>query len=426
MLGCVTAVSRLPVEIMTASEATNYYLRQASRIMEVGARVERLLLAPEAEHTVTLPIELDNGELASFTGYRIQHNSARGPMKGGLRYHPTVDADDVRALASLMTWKTAVVNIPFGGAKGGITCNPRQLSHGELERVTRKLVQRIGQEIGPQRDIPAPDVNTDAQVMAWIMDEYSKLHGYSPAVVTGKPLELQGSEGREAATGRGVIFITEAFLRDAGRGLEGATVAIQGFGNVGSHAALFAHEAGARIVALSDVSGAIAGPQGLDVPALMAFALARRPLIEYQAEGVSQIVPEELLALEVDVLIPAALGGVFGRENASEVRASVIVEAANAPTDPEADEIFAQRGIPLIPDILANAGGVTASYFEWAQNIQCFRWTEEEVNQRLKQTMLSSYATIRRLVKEQILSWRTAAFIVALGRVAQATVLRGV
>jgi glutamate dehydrogenase (NAD(P)+) len=411
---------------MDATEATNHYVREAARIMDLGARVERLLLLPEAEHNVTVPIERDSGELAVFTGYRIQHNSARGPMKGGLRYHPTVDADDVRALASLMTWKTAVVNIPFGGAKGGIACDPRELSQGELERLTRKFVQRIGQEIGPQRDIPAPDVNTNAQVMAWIMDEYSKFHGYAPAVVTGKPLELNGSEGREAATGRGVILVAERFLADSGRSIAGATVAIQGFGNVGSHAARVAHEWGAKVVALSDVSGVIACPDGLDVPALMPFARARRPLTEYEAEGISRPAPEVMVTMDVDVLIPAALGGVFTRENARDVRARLIVEAANAPTDPEADAIFAERDIPVIPDILANAGGVTVSYFEWAQNIQCFRWTEEEVNHRLEEIMTRSYETIRRAVQQRKLTWRTAAFVVALGRVARATVLRGV
>jgi glutamate dehydrogenase (NAD(P)+) len=411
---------------MKAFEATNHYIRQASQIMDLGSRVERLLLSPEAEHNVTIPVELDNGELAVFTGYRIQHNSARGPMKGGLRYHPTVDADDVRALASLMTWKTAVVNIPYGGAKGGITCDPKELSAGELERTTRKFIQRISEEIGPQRDIPAPDVNTNAQVMAWIMDEYSKLHGYSPGVVTGKPLELQGSEGREAATGRGVIYITEEYLKDLGRSLDGATVAVQGFGNVGSFAARFAHELGARVVAVSDVSGAIADPAGLDIPTLLEYARARRPLTEYQAEGVSKISNMELLTSDVDVLIPAALGGVFSREVAEEVRAKVIVEGANAPTEPEADEVFHRRGIPVIPDILANAGGVTVSYFEWAQNIQCFRWTEDEVNQRLRQIMTSGYVTIRNLVKSRNLPWRTAAFIVGLGRVAKSTVLRGI
>jgi glutamate dehydrogenase (NAD(P)+) len=411
---------------MNAFEATNHYIRQASKIMDLGDRLERLLLTPEAELHVSVPIERDNGELAVFTGYRVQHNSARGPMKGGLRYHPTVDADDVRALASLMTWKTAVVNIPYGGAKGGIACDPGQLSQGELERVTRKFVQRIGREVGPQRDIPAPDVNTNAQVMAWFMDEYSRLYGFSPAVVTGKPLDLHGSEGREAATGRGVLDITEAFLRDAGRPVQGATVAIQGFGNVGSFAARFAHERGMKVVALSDVSAAVACPQGLDVAALGDFARARRPLSEYQADGVRRIPHDELLTTEVDVLIPAALGGVFTRENAAAVRARAIIEAANAPTEPEADEVFARRGIPVVPDILANAGGVTVSYFEWTQNIQGFRWGEDEVNRRLKDIMTQSYVTVRNLVRQRGVSWRTAAYLVALGRVARATALRGI
>ena len=411
---------------MTPFEQTNHYIRQASRAMDLGERVERLLLTPEGEHHVTVPIERDNGELAIFSGYRIQHNSARGPMKGGLRFHPAVEADDVRALASLMTWKTAVVNVPFGGAKGGIAVDPKQLSTGELERLSRKFVQRIATEIGPHRDIPAPDVNTNAQIMAWIMDEYSRIHGFSPAVVTGKPLDLHGSEGREAATGRGVIYVAEAYLADAGQSFAGVRVAVQGFGNVGWFAALFAHQLGAKVVAVSDVSGGLTHPDGLDIPALEEFARLRRPLAEYQADGVRHIVNAEVLLTEADLLIPAALGGVFTREVAEAVRAKVIVEAANAPTAPEADEIFVRRGIPVLPDILANAGGVTVSYFEWAQNIQCFRWTEDEVNARLKQTMTSAYATVRKLVKQRQLTWRTAAFIVALGRVAKATVLRGI
>jgi len=411
---------------VTPTEATTYYIRQASGVMGLGDRVERLLLLPEAEHHVTVSIELDNGELAMFPGYRIQHNSARGPMKGGLRYHPTVDAEDVRALASLMTWKTAVVNVPFGGAKGGIACDPSVLSQRELERLTRKFVQRIGQEIGPQRDIPAPDVNTNAQIMAWIMDEYSKLNGYCPAVVTGKPLDLHGSAGREAATGRGVVFVLEEFLRDSGRSLQAATLAIQGFGNVGSWAALLAHQSGAQIVAVSDVSGGIACPDGLDIPAVMAHVSGRQPLTSYEQEGVRPMTQDELLRLPVDALVPAALGGVITAEVAQELSAGVVVEAANAPTEPEADELLHARGIPVIPDILANAGGVTVSYFEWAQNIQCIRWTEAEVNQRLRQTMCESYATIRGLVQSRGVSWRTAAYIVGLGRVAKATVLRGI
>jgi glutamate dehydrogenase (NAD(P)+) len=411
---------------MNAFEAANHYISKASRIMNLGPRVERLLLSLEAEHHVTVPIERDNGELAVFNGYRFQHNSARGPTKGGLRFHPTVDADDIRALATLMTWKTAVVNIPFGGAKGGIACDPSQLSQGELERITRKFVERISREIGPQRDIPAPDVNTNAQVMAWIMDQYSRLHGFSPAVVTGKPVELHGSEGREAATGYGAVCVAEHFLRDLGGGLNGANVAIQGFGNVGLFAAQFAHQRGAKVVAVSDVSGGVANRDGLNIPELVAFARNRRPLSEYDAEGLSRITNEALLTHEVDVLIPAALGGVLTNDVAREVRAKVIVEAANAPTFPEADEIFQRRGIPVIPDILANAGGVTVSYFEWTQNLQCLSWTEEEVNGRLRQVMAAAYATIRGLVQSRKLGWRTAAYIVALGRVAKAAMLRGV
>ena len=411
---------------MNVFEATNHYIRKASRIMNLGPRVEQLLLSLEAEHHVTIPIERDNGELAVFSGYRFQHNSARGPTKGGLRFHPTLDADDVRALATLMTWKTAVVNVPFGGAKGGVACDPAQLSQGELERITRKFVERISQEIGPQRDIPAPDVNTNAQVMAWIMDHYSRLHGFAPAVVTGKPVELHGSEGREAATGYGVICVAENFLDDAGKSLKGTKVAIQGFGNVGQFAALFAHQRGAKVVAVSDMSGGVANPAGLDIPKLVEFTRSRRLLVEYQGDTVSHITNDALLTYEVDLLIPAALGGVLTRQVAGEVRAKIIVEAANAPTLPEADQIFAKRGITVIPDILANAGGVTVSYFEWTQNLQCLRWTENEVNGRLRQMMTAAYTTIREVVRSRNLDWRTAAYIVALGRVAKAAMLRGV
>jgi glutamate dehydrogenase (NAD(P)+) len=411
---------------MKAFEAANHYISTASRIMNLGPRVERLLLSLEAEHHVTIPIERDNGELAVFCGYRFQHNSARGPTKGGLRFHPTLDADDVRALATLMTWKTAVVNVPFGGAKGGIACDPSQLSQGELERITRKFVERISREIGPQRDIPAPDVNTNAQVMAWIMDQYSRLHGFAPAVVTGKPVELHGSEGREAATGYGVICVAENYLHDVSASLKGATVAIQGFGNVGLFAALFAYQRGAKVVAVSDMSDGVANRDGLDIPALVEFTRSHRLLAEYQDDGVSHITNDALLTCEVDVLIPAALGGVLTHDVAREVRAKVIVEAANAPTCPEADQVFEQRGITVIPDILANAGGVTVSYFEWTQNLQCLRWTEKEVNDRLRQIMTAAYATIRDLVRSRKLGWRTAAYIVALGRVAKAAMLRGV
>jgi glutamate dehydrogenase (NAD(P)+) len=411
---------------MSEIEATNYYIAQASKIIDLGPHVEQLLLTPEAEHIVSVPIERDNGELAVFSGYRVQHNSARGPMKGGLRFHPTVEIDEVRALASLMTWKTALVGIPYGGAKGGIAVDPKTLSSGELERLTRKFVQRIGSIIGPQRDIPAPDMGSDAQVMAWIMDEYSKLHGFAPAVVTGKPLEVFGSAGREAATGRGVVFVMLDTLRDLKIPVKGARVAIQGFGNVGSFAAHFAYAEGAKVVAISDVSGAIFHSDGLDIPTLLERAKKRLPLSDYEADGVLHRAPDDVLWADVDVLIPAALGGIFDAANATRVRARVIIEGANAPTSPEADEVFARRGITVIPDILANAGGVTVSYFEWVQNIQSFRWTEAEIDGRLRQTLSGGYRTVAQMVQDKNLTWRTAAFVVALGRVARATLLRGV
>ena len=394
--------------------------------MGLGTRVEALLLTAEAEHHVSIPIELDNGELRVFRGYRVQHSSARGPMKGGLRYHPTVDIDETRSLASLMTWKTALVNIPYGGAKGGVCCDPHQLSCGEIERLTRRFVQRLGPALGPQHDIPAPDVNTNAQVMAWIMDEYSRIHGFSPAVVTGKPLELHGSEGREAATGRGVVYVVEERFREEGKAIAGATFAIQGCGNVGSNVARLLHEAGGRVVGLSDVSGGVVHPEQLDVPALLAHVRAKRPVRSFRQEGARPVTQEELLTLAVDAVIPAALGGVVTQEVASTMQAPLVVEAANSPTFPEADGILRERGITVIPDILANAGGVTVSYFEWTQNIQGFRWTEAEVNQRLSHILSTSYATIREVVRERSVDWRTAAFVVALGRVARATVLRGV
>ncbi|MDF2441357.1 MAG: glutamate dehydrogenase [Abditibacteriota bacterium] len=410
---------------MSEIQATNYYIAQASKIIDLGPHVEQLLLTPEAEHIVSVPIERDNGELAVFSGYRVQHNSARGPMKGGLRFHPTVEIDEVRALASLMTWKTALVGIPYGGAKGGIAVDPKTLSKGELERLTRKFVQRIGSVIGPQRDIPAPDMGSDAQVMAWIMDEYSRLHGFAPAVVTGKPLEVFGSAGREAATGRGVIFVMLDTLHDLKIPVKGARVAVQGFGNVGSWAAHFAHSEGAKVVAVSDVSGAVFRADGLDIPTLMERAKQRLPLADYRAEGVDHRASDDVLWADVDVLIPAALGGIFDAANATRVRAKVIIEAANAPTSPEADEIFARRGITVIPDILANAGGVTVSYFEWVQNIQSFRWTEAEIDGRLRETLSGGYRTVAQMAKQKDLTWRTAAFVVALGRVARATLLRG-
>jgi glutamate dehydrogenase (NAD(P)+) len=410
---------------MPGVEDVNHYFRVAARIMDLSPRVEKLLVTPHREVKVDVSITLDNGELGTFIGYRVQHDGSRGPMKGGLRYHPTVDMDEALGLASLMTWKTAVVNLPYGGAKGGIAVDPETLNPRELQRLTRRFVQQIHDIIGPQTDIPAPDVNTNAQVMAWIMDEYSKMHGFSPAVVTGKPVELFGSKGREEATGRGVVFALEEHLRAAELGeVRGKTFAIQGFGNVGSWAARFLHERGGRVVAVSDVRGGVQKPAGLDVPGLLEHARQTRSVVDFpDSDPISN---EALLLEDVDVLVPAALGGVITEANARDVRARLVLEAANGPTTPRADEILAERGITVLPDIYVNAGGVTVSYFEWAQNIQQFRWDEERVNAELHRHMVDAYATLAKVVRQRKVSFRTAAFIVAIGRVGRATVLRGV
>jgi glutamate dehydrogenase (NAD(P)+) len=410
---------------MSGFEEVNYYFRRAARVMDLSASVERMLVTPYREVKVDVSITLDNGELGTFIGYRVQHDRSRGPMKGGLRYHPSVDLDEALGLASLMTWKTAVVNLPYGGAKGGIAVDPKTLSAGELERLTRKFVQQIHEIIGPQTDIPAPDVNTNAQVMAWIMDEYSKMHGFSPAVVTGKPVDLFGSKGREEATGRGAVLALEEYLKDADAGeIRGKTFAVQGFGNVGSWAARFLHERGGKVLAVSDVSGGIHNPEGLDVPRVLEHQRSAKTVVGFP--GADAIGNDDLLLLPVDVLVPAALGGVINEANAKDVRARVILEAANAPVSPQADETLTGRGVTILPDIYVNAGGVTVSYFEWAQNIQQFTWEEDRVNTELHRHMRDAYATLARVVRERKVSFRTAAFIVAIGRVGRATVLRGV
>ena len=410
---------------MSQLEMVNDNIRRASKILGLGDRVEKLLLTPNREVKVEVAVELDNGEVATYTGYRIQHNDARGPMKGGLRYHPTVDAEDVTALSSLMTWKTAVVNVPFGGAKGGINCDPAMLSSRELERVTRKFVSNIKEIIGPNVDIPAPDVNTNAQVMAWILDEYSSRHGYTPAAVTGKPVSLGGSLGREEATGRGVMYIMTEYARDFGIPLKGSRVVIQGFGNVGSHLArLLTAEASAKVIAVSDVDGGVVNEKGLDVPGLLAHAASRKPVSTWP--GGKAITNEELWTIPCDWLVPAALGGVITKEtNAGTIDCKVVVEGANEPTTPTADLILAERGIPVIPDFLANAGGVTVSYYEWAQNLQQYRWTHEQVNRELHATITKAYAGVRDLAKAKSTTLRTAAYAIALQRVAEAERLRG-
>jgi glutamate dehydrogenase (NAD(P)+) len=379
---------------------------------------------PYREVTVQIPVKLSDGKVHVYSGYRIQHNGARGPYKGGVRFHPEVDVDEVRALASLMTWKTAVAGVPFGGAKGGVNCPADQLERSELQKITRSFMDKVEKVLGPTRDIPAPDVNTNAQVMAWMMDEYGKLHGHTPGIVTGKPISLEGSFGREAATGRGVVYMLEEAAEKLDLDLSEATFAVQGFGNVGSWTSRFLHERGARVVAVSDARGGVHNAEGLDVPALLAHVRATR-WIEGFAGG-APIDNEALLLLDVDVLVPAALGGVITETNAADVRARIVLEAANAPTTPKADEILVGRGVTVLPDIYVNAGGVTVSYFEWAQNIQQFSWEEDRITSELGRHMREAYATLARVARERKVSFRTAAFIVAIGRVGRATVLRGV
>ena len=405
-------------------DQTTYYFRQAAEIMGIGERVQRLLENPQRVVKVEIVIERDSGELATYTGFRVQHNNARGPFKGGLRYHPTVDEDHSTALAALMTWKAAIADVPYGGAKGGINCDPRQLSQGELERVTRRFTSEISDVIGPNRDIPAPDVNTNAQIMAWIMNEYSRLHGFSPAVVTGKPVELHGSPGRDEATGLGVTICIEEWLRREKAEVKDRTYAIQGFGNVGNFLAHHLALRGGKVVAVSDVFTALHNPDGLDVEAVRRYMEEHDKLSGFP--GATEIERDSLLYVKCDVLVPAALGGVFTAENAREIKAKLIVEAANAPTTPEADKIFEELGVTVLPDVLANAGGIIVSYFEWVQNIQQFRWDLEEVRAKLHKFMTRASTTVFDLAERKKISPRTAAYIVAIGRVGKATVLSGI
>lgn len=409
---------------MSSYESAARYFHQAAEVMGISPNMRKLLSTPLREVKVQVALEMDDGQIATFIGYRIQHDNARGPMKGGLRYHPEVDADEVLALATLMTWKTAIVNIPYGGAKGGISINPKQLSPGELERVTRKFVDQIHDFIGPDKDIPAPDMGTGPQEMAWIMNQYNKYYGFNPACVTGKPVELHGADGRIEATGRGVAILTRALLDHHDHPLKEARIAIQGFGNVGTFTASFLHEMGARIVAVSDVTGGLMNPEGLDIPALLRYQSEHGSIGGFP-DG-EELDNAALLAAEVDVLIPAAIGNVLTKDNAHDVRAKFIVEAANNPTTPDADEIFQEREIIVLPDVLANAGGVTVSYFEWVQNRQHFRWDLQRVRDELDRIMVDSFERVRKIASEKHISLRVAAYILGIGRVGRATVLGGI
>lgn len=392
--------------------------------MGLSPRIEKLLLQPKREIKVEITLERENGQLELFTGYRVQHSNIRGPMKGGLRYHPSVDEDEVRGLASLMTWKTALLDLPFGGAKGGISCDPLKLTEKELETLTRKFVQNIYEIIGPYVDIPAPDVNTNAQVMAWIMDEYSKFRGFSPAVVTGKPVDLFGSLGREESTGRGVAFVTDLLLKDLNKKWKKQRVAIQGFGNVGMNAAKFVHNYGGKIIAVSDVNGGLFKSDGFNINDLIKFTKKNKTIKGFP-EG-KPISNDELLELDCDILIPAALGNVITEKNAKRIKAEIIVEGANSPISPEADRVLSKNNKIIVPDILANAGGVTVSYFEWTQNIQQLKWTLDEVNTRLEHIMQKAYRTVSDLSKTKKITLRESAYIIALGKVGKSLVLRGI
>ena len=401
---------------------TDEQFQIAADHMKLDSDIQALLRSPYRELIVQIPVRMDDGRLELFHGYRVQHNAVRGPYKGGLRFHPEVNLAEVRGLAALMTWKTALVDVPFGGAKGGVTCDPANMSRNELQGLTRGLTQKIDMALGVYRDIPAPDVNTNAQVMAWIMDEYGRKHGYTPAIVTGKPVNLGGSLGRNEATGRGVAIITREACKAFSFTLEGATIAVQGFGNVGYWAAHLLREMGTKIVAVSDVHGGVYRKEGLDIPAVFAHSKKSGSVVDMP--GARTITNEDLLMLEVDVLIPAALGGAITRDNVDEVRARMIVEAANAPITPRADETLRSRDIRIVPDILANAGGVTVSYFEWVQNLQQFHWTEERVNQELEQRMVTAWNRVLARREAENIPLRIAAYVEALERLAEATRLR--
>ncbi len=409
---------------MTAFDATEQYFQEAADHLELPPNIRELLLTPKREVRVQIPFELDSGELKTLIGYRVQHNNSRGPFKGGLRYHPAVDLDEVRSLAALMTWKTAVVNLPYGGAKGGIAVDPKAYSKRELHRITCTFIDQIHDFIGPDKDIPAPDLGTTAEIMAWIMTQYGKYHGFSPGVVTSKPVEHFGLPGREEATGRGVGTLTHKLVGRLGFKPSQSRVAIQGFGNVGSHAAKFLFEAGFPIVAISDVSGAYYNPKGLDIPKILRHVVDHDGSLEGIAGG-DKIDNDTLMSLDIEILIPAALGGVIHGGNVKSIRAKAIIEAANGPVMPDADNVLRERGVTILPDILVNAGGVTASYFEWVQNHQHYTWNMDRVRLELDSIMNRAFEEVWGIARERNVPLRVAAFIQGISRVRKAAALTG-
>jgi glutamate dehydrogenase (NAD(P)+) len=406
-------------------------LDKTAEIMKLDPNIHNFLSRPQRSLEVSIPIRMDDGSIQVFDGYRVQYNYVRGPCKGGLRYHPSVTFDEVKALAALMTWKCAVVDIPFGGAKGGVRCETKDMSQGELERLTRRYTYMIMPIIGPEKDIPAPDMYTDEKTMAWMMDTYSMITGYSVlGVVTGKPVELGGTKGRSYSTGKGVMFITRRALECYKIPIKGATIAIQGFGKVGSYTAQFLNEKECKVVGVTSMDGGLFDPDGLDIPKLLEHTRLEKPFSEFDGKNTEHVsnvdkANKQLISLNVDVLIPAAMENQITPENAGDVEAKVIVEGANGPTTPKADEILIDRGIPVVPDILANAGGVMVSYFEWVQSLQSYLWSEKEVNERLRDLMLKAYDDVLAIQQKEKVDLRTAAYILAVKRIAKAIELRG-
>lgn len=419
----------LPAPAPEVESAYQTALRQFDQVAEqlhLDPNMRAVLRVPRRELTVNFPVRMDDGSVQMFTGHRVQHSTARGPAKGGLRYHPMVSLDEVKALAMWMTWKCAVVNLPYGGAKGGVAVDPRALSEAELERLTRRYAADIQIIIGPERDIPAPDMGTDARVMAWIMDTYSMNKGYVvPGVVTGKPLALGGTRGRVEATGRGLMYVVEEVCRVREMALEGATVAIQGFGNVGANAARLLAQRGCKLVAVSDLSGGIYNPNGFEWPRLQQLKDQNRLLTTFDGEF-DHLTNDQLLELPVDILIPAALESQITRQNATRIRARTVIEGANGPTTPEADDILHEAGVFIVPDILANAGGVIVSYFEWVQDLQSYFWDEDEIDNRLQKIMTRGFREVWAVATERQVSMRDAAYMLALRREEEALRLRGV
>ena len=411
-----------PAEVSNLDIVRHYFELACDRL-ELPDDIRTVFWSPYREVTVQIPVKLADGKTHVFSGYRIQHNGARGPYKGGIRFHPAVNIDEVRALASLMTWKTAVAGIPFGGAKGGVNCPAEKLEASEVQTIARSFMDKIEKVLGPTRDIAAPDVNTNAQVMAWLMDEYGKLHGHTPAIVTGKPIALEGSLGREAATGRGCVYMFREAAPHLGLSPADTTFVVQGYGNVGSWAARIMQQLGATMVAVSDAHGAIRSDAGIDANELHEHIGSGLKITEF--EGAEPIDPADLVAVPCDVFIPAALGGMIHESNADRMACKVLVEGANSPTTPAADSILRDKGVYVIPDVMANAGGVVVSYFEWVQNLQHFRWEEREVNDKLGTVMRRAYREVNGRAKEEGIELRDAAYLLGIERVVEASRTRG-